>query len=199
MSASEPGYGLRHAALETLLHKEIPAARARAAWGDLQLRISAHLSDRRLPDHLITSIRCLVQFDNSIVVTRSPDDVNIWPGGRREPGESIRQTAVREVYEETGCQLVDTSMRLLGFLHFEHLVPPPTDYRYPHPDFLQLVFTAHATNPPSEDWRDLDGYVQQAWLETPADARELPLDPVSLPFLDALEVTMSPSSPGDSH
>lgn len=189
MPAPEPGYGLRHPAIATLVGEATPAATTHAAWGALKLRISAHLSDRRLPEQLITSVRCLVAVDNAIVVTQSPDDVNIWPGGRREPGETIRGTVIREVHEETGCELDVSTLRPLGFLHFEHLVPPPADYQYPHPDFLQLVFTAESLNPPRDDWHDVDGYVQHAWVETPARARKLPLDPTSLPFLDAFEWT----------
>ena len=106
----------------------------------------------------------------------------------------MRQTAIREVQEETGCQLELKSLQLLGFLHLEHLVPPPDDYPYPHPDFLQLVFRGHASKPPRDDWQDSDGYVQRSWLETPAQARQLALDPVSLPFLDAFQdITKSAS------
>lgn len=187
MPAAEPGYGIRHPAIAALMRETAPAAITHATPGTFKLQISAHLSIRRLPDELITSVRCLVRIDNQIVVTRSADDVNIWPGGRREPGETIRETVNREVHEETGCQLDAGTLRPLGFLHFEHLVPPPPDYQYPHPDFLQLVFTATGLNPPIDNWHDVDGYVQHAWLETPAHARNLPLDPVSLPFLDAFE------------
>jgi 8-oxo-dGTP pyrophosphatase MutT (NUDIX family) len=164
-----------------------PAASQLATWGDLRLRISAYLTERRLPDLLITSVRCLVGVDEQIVVTESPDDVNIWPGGRREAGETFRQTAVREVYEETGYRLDPESLRPLGFLHHEHRAPPPADYGYPHPDFLQLVFCGRAADRAGDSWQDTDGYVQRSWLESPVLAGELDLAPVSLPFLDAFQ------------
>lgn len=187
MSEPRPGYGVRHAELSAALHGLTPAATQFANWGDLRLRISAYLTTLRLPEMLVTSVRCLVRVGDRIVVTESPDDVNVWPGGRREPGETMRQTAVREVYEETGFELDPESLRLLGFLHHEHLVPPPTDYTYPHPDFLQLVFGCRASERDSRGWRDTDGYVQRSWLETPAQARQRDLAPVSLPFLDEFE------------
>lgn len=187
MGGPRPGYGLRHADLTAVLDGLTPAATQRADWGALRLRITAYLSEQRLPEMLVTSVRCLVEVDGRIVLTESPDDVNVWPGGRREPGETMRQTAVREVYEETGYQLDPDSLRLLGFLHHEHLAPPPADYSYPHPDFLQLVFSGCAPNRRNDGWRDTDGYVQRSWLETPARARQFELAPVSLPFLDAFE------------
>jgi 8-oxo-dGTP pyrophosphatase MutT (NUDIX family) len=188
-SVSEPAVGRGPAPdrLAALLSGLTPAAQEVTAWGPLPLRITAYLADRRLPEDLITSVRCLVAVDRRIVVTRSADDVNIWPGGRREPGESLAQTVIREVHEETGCRLDPRSLRVLGFLHLEHLAPPPPDYPYPHPDFLQLVFAGRADTPPDADWRDVDGYVQAAWVADPAAARSLPIAAVSVPFLDAFE------------
>jgi 8-oxo-dGTP pyrophosphatase MutT (NUDIX family) len=187
VSKPRPGYGIRHPDLVAVLQTLTPITSQLANWGELRFRISAYLSEHRVPDPLVTSVRCLVEVDRRIVVTESADDVNVWPGGRREPGETMRQTAVREVHEETGYQLEPKSLQLLGFLHFEHLAPPPDDYPYPHPDFLQLVCRGRASERPSDDWQDIDGYVQRSWLETPSRARQLTLDPVSLPFLDAFQ------------
>jgi 8-oxo-dGTP pyrophosphatase MutT (NUDIX family) len=177
--------------LAAVLEADVPAARGEAAWGPLSLRVTAYLGARRLPEKLITSVRCVAGHGDLVVVTRSSDDVSILPGGRRQSGESMSQTVIREVYEETGCHLDPASLRVLGYLHFEHLVAPPSDYAYPHPDFLQLVFTGTAIDAPRQEWKDLDGYVQQAWLETPDRARQLPLESVSLPFLRAHSATRS--------
>ncbi|MGE5141036.1 MAG: NUDIX domain-containing protein, partial [Rudaea sp.] len=55
----------------------------------------------------------------------------------------IEETLEREVLEETGWSLRDA--RLLGLLHYHHLEPRPPAYRYPYPDFIQLVFVAEAS------------------------------------------------------
>ncbi|SEJ34625.1 8-oxo-dGTP diphosphatase [Bhargavaea ginsengi] len=50
------------------------------------------------PTHVIVAA-----FDNSQwLMTIHPDRGLEWPGGKAEPGETIEQAAVREVYEETG-------------------------------------------------------------------------------------------------
>lgn len=181
-----PGFGARHPEFGSLLAELTPAASTETIWGSLRLRVSAYLSDRRVPDELVSSVRCIVECDGRLVVTESPDDVNVWPGGRRETGETMRQTALREVHEETGFRVEADSLRLLGFLHFEHLAPVPLDYRYPHPDFVHLILNGRAPDRAVEDWKDVDGYVLRSWLEPVADVENLPLDPVALPFIDAL-------------
>lgn len=51
------------------------------------------------PTHVIVAA-----FDNSQwLMTIHPDRGLEWPGGKAEPGETIEQAAVREVYEETGA------------------------------------------------------------------------------------------------
>jgi 8-oxo-dGTP pyrophosphatase MutT (NUDIX family) len=64
-----------------------------------------------------------------------PGYVNVVPGGRVEPGETIEQTAVRELLEETGLEvcplrglgvLEQPSWRVPGLRdenHFVHAVP----------------------------------------------------------------------------
>lgn len=50
------------------------------------------------PSHVIVAA-----FDDSRwLMTIHPDRGLEWPGGKAEPGETIEQAAVREVYEETG-------------------------------------------------------------------------------------------------
>ena len=63
-------------------------------------------------------------------------------GGRPEPGETPRQTVVREVGEETGWQV--DPVQMIGFRHFFHLEPRSGKTDRPYPDFLQPIFAARA-------------------------------------------------------
>ena len=75
----------------------------------------------------------------SLVVVRAPDGrvllgLNRWrrvwelPGGVREPNESARVTAGRELAEETGVEVTFHGLRWVGVAHFA-LVRPDRDER----------------------------------------------------------------------
>ncbi|MCZ6679465.1 MAG: NUDIX domain-containing protein [Candidatus Poribacteria bacterium] len=111
-------------------------------WGNLSLRITSYLGNEQPPLEYITSVRSLVFRDNSVLVVRNPDETHIIPGGRCEVGETLEETLRREVLKEAGWTIREISM--LGFMHFHHLNPKPPGYKYPHPDFIQLIYTAQA-------------------------------------------------------
>ncbi len=109
-------------------------------WPRSTFRLSSFLSESLPPASLITSVRAVVISGRRVLVLRNPDEIHILPGGRREPGESLAQTALREVLEETGWRIA--ALRLLGARHFHHLTPRPEGDRYPYPDFFQVVYMA---------------------------------------------------------
>jgi 8-oxo-dGTP pyrophosphatase MutT (NUDIX family) len=145
-----------------------------------------------LPSEIITSVRCLVLVRNQIVICQTPDGSwHPWPGGRREPGETYEETAYREVHEETGWLLDESSMEPIGWLHLEHLATPPDDYPFPHPDFLQVVLLARSTSRdggPESSWTDTEGYELGSQLVGVHAARILTstTDMPAAPFLDFL-------------
>ena len=111
-------------------------------------------------------------------------------GGGIDPGETPEQAAVREVHEETGWHVDPASVTPLGFLHLRHGAPPPEGYRFPHPDFLQVVVAATASHrDPGPDgggdaWTDLDdGFEQVSRLVGVADLDGYALTPAEPVFV----------------
>jgi len=161
------------------------------AGGVMPVRISAYLGAAAIPDELITSVRCLVQVGAKVVVCANRDGVSHpWPGGKREPGETIHATAVREVHEETGWQVEETSLHQLGWLHLEYLHPQPDDHPFPHPDFCQIVLAGQAikrTGGHAAPWTDTDRYEISSQLMAIEDAWQAASgDPASRAYLPLL-------------
>jgi 8-oxo-dGTP pyrophosphatase MutT (NUDIX family) len=173
--------------LRALLSRLTPAAQHRITWsGGIRLQVSAYPTPTAVPDELITSIRCIVRVDHRVIVCQAPDELHIWPGGRREPGETYEQTAQREVREETGWLIDPGDLQLLGFLHFRLIDPAPPGHPYPHPDFLQLVYTAPArehADPHATSWTDVEGWEECHQLLTRAELDAAPLTEVQRAFL----------------
>lgn len=194
-----PGWGIRHPELTALLAVVTPTVVMEGQWGPGQrIRTAAYPEPIELPDALVTSIRCIVRVGERIVVCRNRDGFSHpWPGGRREPGESRADTACREVMEETGWTVDPETLELLGWMHLENLDPQPHDHRFPHPDFLQYVYTARASEGPDgrdPNWTDTDGYELSSCLMSIEEAMQACADdPAALPFLRLLRE--APSRP----
>jgi 8-oxo-dGTP pyrophosphatase MutT (NUDIX family) len=189
-SGRRPGFGIRDPGLLALLASLDAAAVERVVWpGGLVLELAAYPRPTPLPEQLVTSVRCIVRVGERIVVCEAPDMTHVWPGGRREPGESYERTACREVREETGWLVDEHDLHPLGFLHYRLLDPPPDDHAYPHPDFLQLVYTAPAhrhADGNSAAWTDLAGWEQSHQLLTRTELATVDLTAAQRAFLAAL-------------
>jgi ADP-ribose pyrophosphatase YjhB (NUDIX family) len=196
---NRPGFGERHPDLAVLLARHKPAATGETSWmgGTMPLRVSAYTTPIALPDELVSSVRCVVRVGDLIVFCENADGTHPWPGGRRHPGESYVDTAVREVHEETGWLLDRDSLRPLGWLHLEHLAPRRPRDPHPYPDLLQVVFRATATHRdggPNSSWTDTDGYERDSRLVTLDEARATTSPDLLAPiFLDLLH---PPAGPG---
>ena len=68
----------------------------------MPLRVSAYTTPTALPDELVSSVRCVTQAGDLIVLCENANGTHPWPGGRRHPSKSYADTAAREVHEETG-------------------------------------------------------------------------------------------------
>jgi|SRR5579862_3527923 len=162
------------ASLSLFLRGRIKLSEEIVAWagGAIRLQLTSYLANDLPPLELVTSVRGVVINDGAVLVVRYPDGLSILPGGRREEGEEIEETLRRELVEETGWEVGD--IRLLGFHHFHHLTEKPPGYRYPYPDFLQLVYETKALRCVSEV-RQENGSDLECWFCPFYEADELSL------------------------
>jgi 8-oxo-dGTP pyrophosphatase MutT (NUDIX family) len=134
--------------LETFLQRHAACDETTTAWKVLRFHVTSYLSQELPPAGLVSSARCVLLRDgeaggaHEVLVVREQRGAHLLPGGRREPHETVRETAQREVLEETGWTVAD--MRVLGFVRYHHLTPRPEGYRYPYPDFFHVIFAARA-------------------------------------------------------
>src|SRR5579859_4927179 len=121
-----------------------PLSEEDQVWGngDLAFTVRAYICQDCPPLEYVTSVRALVFQDDKLLTITDEQATHILPGGRVEKGETREATLRREVLEETGWTL--RNIRQIGFLHYRHQNLKPPEYRYPYPDFIQLVYMADA-------------------------------------------------------
>ncbi|NBM15860.1 NUDIX domain-containing protein [Streptomyces sp. GC420] len=86
----------------------------------------------------------------------------LWdlPVGKSEPGEPITETAVREVYEETGLMVKPESLKVAHIIHGAWGVEAPNG-------FLTVVFAAHEWTGEPEN-REPRKHSQVRWVDANA-------------------------------
>lgn len=89
------------------------------------------------------------------------------PIGKRDPGEPITATAVRELHEETGLTVKPENLRLAHVIHGARGVEAPDGY-------LAVVFATHDWTGEPEN-RELRKHSQVRWV----DAADIPEEFVS--------------------
>jgi 8-oxo-dGTP pyrophosphatase MutT (NUDIX family) len=157
--------------LEDLLSRLIPFHREEQRWGTMHLQVAYYLCREALPLNYLSSARAVLFRRESVMVMRDPHlGYHIIPGGRREPGESAKQTLQREILEETGWTL--TRCAPFGLIHYHHRTPKPGGYRYPYPDFLHLIYWAEAGDYLPQA-RERQGYELEATFRPLAQALDL--------------------------
>jgi 8-oxo-dGTP pyrophosphatase MutT (NUDIX family) len=170
--------------LTEFLTQRAPAARQDLAWfdGALKLELQVFITAELPPLEYITSVRAVLFAAGRCAVLRNVDGMHVLPGGRREDGEPLDATLQREVMEETGCTL--ESITALGVLHFRHLTPRPADYKYPYPDFFQVVFVARGR--PTEGFAgDPEHYETMVDFKQPVELDQIELPPYQRVLLAA--------------
>ncbi|MFI5621345.1 NUDIX domain-containing protein [Streptomyces sp. NPDC051567] len=86
----------------------------------------------------------------------------LWdlPVGKSEPGEPITETAVRELYEETGLTVKPESLKVAHIIHGAWGVEAPNG-------FLTVVFAAHEWTGEPEN-REPRKHSQVRWVDAVA-------------------------------
>ncbi|MCP8970831.1 NUDIX hydrolase [Ectobacillus ponti] len=97
----------------------------------------------------LVGTRPLIMVGSAVLVTNEQHEILLqlrsdtgdWgvPGGAMEPGETIEETAARELLEETG--LSSRNLRFLGVLSGKEFY-----YRYPHGDEVYNVIHVFQTD-----------------------------------------------------
>ncbi|MFI1360457.1 NUDIX domain-containing protein [Streptomyces sp. NPDC020898] len=103
--------------------------------------------------------------DRVVLLQRGPRakfGQGMWdlPLGKSEPGEPITDTAVRELYEETGLTVKPESLRVAHIVHGSLGVEAPNGY-------LTVVFATHDWTGDPEN-REPDKHAEVRWTEVDA-------------------------------
>src|SRR5262245_31322770 len=123
--------------LESFLGRHEPIGGWRAEWLGVPLEARTYLSRELPPRRLVGSVRALVlRGDSVLLVHTSPPILNV--GGRCQPGETVEETLLREVAEESGW--VVHPLGVIGFVHCRHLDEQRPAWGRPAPDFVDPVF-----------------------------------------------------------
>jgi 8-oxo-dGTP pyrophosphatase MutT (NUDIX family) len=171
--------------LAAFLDELTPAASEDWQWPTIgqAFHVIGYLTTADPPLDLVVSVRAIARRGDQVFVFESEGETHAIPGGRREPGESPDAALVRELREETGCEIVGTPRRL-GILYLHNLSPQRADsrYKYPYPDSLQWVFVADVTgDATSSD----DPFVDNGRFVTVEEARGLLASPAERLFVEA--------------
>ncbi|MCX5105950.1 NUDIX domain-containing protein [Streptomyces sp. NBC_00053] len=86
------------------------------------------------------------------------------PVGKSEPGEPINETAIRELYEETGLTVKPESLKVAHIIHGAWGVEAPNG-------FLTVVFATHEWAGEPEN-REPRKHAQVRWVDTDAIPEE---------------------------
>ncbi|MCY3898313.1 MAG: NUDIX domain-containing protein [Caldilineaceae bacterium] len=137
------------------------------------------------PLRLVTSVRALLTRGGRIMVVRDPEGEHIIPGGRVDAGEGLLEALERELLEETGWSVRGEPV-LIGLFHYHIHSPEPSGYRYPYPDFLQLVYRAEAGGH-FPDAVEASGYELGAGFRALNDVQRLALSQGEMALLQLLQ------------
>lgn len=113
----------------------------REEWLGVPLEFRACLSDELPPRAFVGSARAIVLRGDKVLLIQSSVPI-LSVGGRCQPEETVEQTLLREVAEETGWKV--SPVAVIGFIHCRHLDEQRPDWERPAPDFIDPLFAVLA-------------------------------------------------------
>lgn len=125
-----------------------------------------------MPDIHVSAAVILDEADRVLVVRKKGTIRFMQPGGKPEPGETAAQTLIRELHEELGVLLDEGDLEPLGTFISEAANEP---------GHRVVAEAFSASIDPAEVVVQAE-LAELRWI-TPADARELPLAPLSTEHL----------------
>ncbi|CAL9422042.1 NUDIX domain-containing protein [Streptomyces sp. enrichment culture] len=115
---------------------------------------------------LVAAVIVHDKVTNRVVLLQRGDQAKfakgLWdlPVGKSEPGEPITETAVRELYEETGLTVKPEALEVAHVIHGARGVEAPSG-------FLTVVFVAHEWTGEAEN-REPRKHAQVRWVDADA-------------------------------
>lgn len=113
----------------------------REEWDGIPLEFRTCLSDELPPRAFVGSVRAIILRGNEVLLVHSSVPI-LSVGGRCKPEETIEQTLLREVAEETGWKF--SPVGVIGFIHCRHLDQQRPNWGRPAPDFIDPLFAVVA-------------------------------------------------------
>ena len=171
---------------DAFISRRTHVAETETVWGTQEhptpLRARAYLGEEMPPLSSVTSVRGVVLRGGEVLVMRNADETHVLPGGRREAGETLVETLMREVLEEAGWEVAVGPV--LGFIHFRHLGPRPPGFAHPYPEFAQVVYRAVALRYAPEA-KLADDYEVEASFRPVSEVLASSAPPAGLVFVEA--------------
>lgn len=110
------------------------------SWGGVRRDYSLQLALGRPDDDLVVNVRLIAIEGDHLVVCETVDGWRTLPGGSRERGEPVEDTAARELMEEAGCVLAEPVTWFASFTVSGN-TRPWRDW-HPHPVSAWLIGVA---------------------------------------------------------
>ncbi len=91
-----------------------------------------------------TAFMIALHADGSIMLATNQRRGTEAPGGHVEAGETLEEAAIRETYEEIGCEVSDVVP--IGYLKMISEGEVPANWPYPHPESYQQFYAGKIVN-----------------------------------------------------